>query len=65
MALWEKVEEDRKAVVVLDKNLLMTQLYESKLEDHGTVRGRGGLFCFFLSNCHSLFTGLTFLTCIV
>ena len=38
VALWKKVEEDRKAVVVLDKNFPMTQLYESKLEDHGTVR---------------------------
>ena len=37
VALWKKVEEDRKAVVVLDKSFLMTQLYESKLEDHGTV----------------------------
>jgi hypothetical protein len=37
VALWRRIEEDRKAVVTLDKHFLFTQLYETKLEDHGTV----------------------------
>lgn len=37
VALWKKVEEDQKAVIALDKNLLQEQLYETKLGDYGTV----------------------------
>ena len=37
VALWAKVEEDHKALVALDKNFLLTQLYDCKLEEHGTV----------------------------
>ena len=37
VALWKKVAGDRKAVVILDKNYLITQLHEIRLEDHGTV----------------------------
>ena len=37
VALWRKVEDDRKAVVTLDMNFLMKRLYETKLEEHGTV----------------------------
>lgn len=37
VALWNKIEEDRKAVVALDQNFLLTQLYHTKLEIYGTV----------------------------
>ena len=37
VASWAKIEEDRKALVALDKNFLLTQLYACKLEEHGTV----------------------------
>ena len=37
VALWNKIAEDHKAVVVLDKNYLITQLHAIKLEDHGSV----------------------------
>ena len=37
VTLWKKIAEDRKAVVVLDKNYLITQLHQEKLEDRGSV----------------------------
>ena len=37
VALWKKIEEDRKALILLDKNYLITQHHEVKLEDCGLV----------------------------
>lgn len=36
VTLWKKIVEDRKAVVVVDKNYMITQLHQDRLEDCGS-----------------------------
>ena len=37
VSLGKKIAEDRKAVVVINKNYLITQLHKVKLEEHGSI----------------------------